>query len=282
MSASNVVAMPATSLARLQVGNGRVEALAAAGHEPLQVIRRLPAKWFSDSESEIKQPIAAATPLVHAREDAGAGSRLPRIQGIVLHTLLERVAAGTSGDHPDWGRLTHSLLRQHGLSRSDAASAHAVVLRGLKNALGHGEGRWLLAARNVAPSGQSGDHTSRNQQSWTEQSWSEQSWTEQSWTSASAGRVQVRRPDRVFFGGASPGVPGADYLWIVDYKTAALPEGTPRDSFLVASREQYRSQLESYSELFRKLSALDERAAQRERRLAMYHPMLPWLDWWPA
>jgi hypothetical protein len=94
--------------------------------------------------------------------------------------------------------------------------------------------------------------------------------------------VQVRRPDRVFFGGPSPGIPGADYLWIVDYKTAGLPEGTPRDSFLAASREQYRSQLESYSELFRKLSALDERAAQRERRLAIYHPMLPWLDWWPA
>jgi hypothetical protein len=259
-----------------------VEALAAAGREPLQVLHRLPAEWFTDSESEIKQSYAAATPLVHAREDAGSGSRLARIQGIVLHTLLERVAAGTSGDHPDWGRLAHSLLRQHGLSRSDAASAHAVVLRGLKNALGHDEGRWLLAARNVAPSGQSGDHTSRNQKSWNDQSWTEQSWTEQSWTSASGGRVQVRRPDRVFFGGASPGVPGADYLWIVDYKTAALPEGTPRDSFLVASREQYRSQLESYSELFRKLSALDERAAQRERRLAIYHPMLPWLDWWPA
>jgi hypothetical protein len=196
--------------------------------------------------------------------------------------LLERVAAGTSGDHPDWGRLAHSLLRQHGLSRPDAASAHAVVLRGLKNALGHDKGRWLLAARNVASTEQSSNDTSWSEQSWTGPSWSEQSWTEQSWSSASAGRVQAQRPDRVFFGGASPGDPGADYLWIVDYKTAALPEGTPRDSFLAASREQYRSQLESYSELFRKLSALDKRAAHREHRLAIYHPMLPWLDWWPA
>ncbi len=280
MPASNVLAMPATSPARLQAGNGRVEALAAAGGESLQVLRRLPAEWFTDAESEIRQPFAAATPLAHAIDEAG--SRLARIQGIVLHALLERVAAGTSGDHPDWGQLAHSLLRQHGLSRSDAASAHAVVLRGLKNALGHDEGRWLLAARNVASSGQSGNHTSSNQQSWNQQPWTEKSWSEQSWTSASGGRVQVQRPDRVFLGGASAGVPGADYLWIVDYKTAALPEGTPRDSFLAASREQYRSQLESYSELFRKLSALDERAGHREHRLAIYHPMLPWLDWWPA
>jgi hypothetical protein len=94
--------------------------------------------------------------------------------------------------------------------------------------------------------------------------------------------VQVRRPDRVLFGGALPGAFGTDYLWIIDYKSAALPEGTARDSFLAASREQYRSQLESYSALFRKLAAFDPQAAQREHRLAIYHPMLPWLDWWPA
>ena len=91
-----------------------------------------------------------------------------------------------------------------------------------------------------------------------------------------------QRPDRVFFGGRSPGAPGAECLWIVDYKTGPLPEGTSRESFLTASREQYRSQLESYSELFRKLSDLDPAAAHREHRLAIYHPMLPWLDWWAS
>jgi hypothetical protein len=116
----------------------------------------------------------------------------------------------------------------------------------------------------------------------SEQSGTGKSWSEQSWTSARDGRVRGQRPDRVFFGGASPGAPGADYLWIVEYKTAAPPEDTSRDSFLAVNREQYRSQLESYSELFRKLSELDERAAQRGHRLAIYHPMLPWLDWWPA
>jgi hypothetical protein len=55
-----------------------------------------------------------------------------------------------------------------------------------------------------------------------------------------------------------------------------------RESFLAASREQYRDQLESYSDLFRKLPEVDAEAAQRGHRLAIYHPMLPWLDWWPA
>jgi hypothetical protein len=70
-------------------------------------------------------------------------------------------------------------------------------------------------------------------------------------------------------------------LWIVDYKTAALTEGD-RDAFLFTSREQYRSQLEAYSELFRKLPELDGSSTRREHRLALYHAMLPWLDWWPA
>ena len=89
-----------------------------------------------------------------------------------------------------------------------------------------------------------------------------------------------QRPDRVFLAGDSPGALGDECLWIVDYKTASLAAGADRDSFLAGSREQYRSQLESYSELFRKLPALDNAAAEREHRLAIYHPMLPWLDWW--
>jgi ATP-dependent exoDNAse (exonuclease V) beta subunit len=271
--ASNVLLMSRafSSSSPLQAGNGKV-ALAAAAHEPLQVLRRLPSNCFSDPGPEIRQPAAAATSTVSAMKDARRDSRLARVQGIVLHALLERLAVGSSGDHPDWGRLAHSLLRQHGLSRANLQSAHDAVTRGLRNALEHDEGRWLLAGRTVIPDEQSRDERSGN----------ETSWNETSWTSASSGRMLRQRPDRVFFGGESPGEPGAEYLWIVDYKTGPLPEGTSRESFLAASREQYRSQLESYSELFRKLSDLDPAAAHRAHRLAIYHPMLPWLDWWSA
>jgi hypothetical protein len=267
--------MPGVSVSTFQSGNGTVATLAAAAHQPpQQILRRPPVDWFSAAGSETKQ--AALTPLIHPFEDAGTGSRLARVQGIVLHALLERAAAGTSGARPDWSRLAGALLRQHGLTSSDIASAHAVILRGLRNALEHEEGRWLLAAREAAPSEQ------HSAQPLTEEFQSGKSWNEISWTSASNGRVLGQRPDRVFFGGSSPGASGTEYLWIVDYKTAALPEGTSRDSFLGASREQYRSQLESYSELFRKLTELDKAAGQRGHRLAIYHPMLSWLDWWTA
>ena len=250
-SASNLVVMPSSS--SILANNGVVETLAASA--PAQVLRRLPSDCFADAALEWKQAPDAATSTARPIEDSG--SRLARVQGVVLHTLLERAAAGTSGDHPDWSRLTDALLRQHGLTPADAASARSAVLRGIHNALRHEEGRWLLAL-------------------------TEGSWNETSWSSSVEGRMLRQRPDRVFFGGESPGAPGTDYLWIVDYKTATLMDVTDRDAFLVTSREQYREQLEAYSELFRKLPELDEVAAHREHRLAIYHPMLPWLDWWPV
>jgi ATP-dependent helicase/nuclease subunit A len=255
-SASNLLTIPSASSLP---GNGIIDTLAAAA-PTAQVLRRLPAHWFADAALEMEPARDAAARLGRPIEDTG--SRLSRVQGIVLHALLERAAAGTSGDHPDWSRLTDALLRQHGLASADAAAARSAVLQGLHNALGHEVGRWLLAAHDSSAD--------------------ESSWNEKSWTSAKEGRMLRQRPDRIFFGGESPGAPGNNYLWIVDYKTAALADSTDRDTFLTSSREQYRSQLEAYSELFRKLPELDEAAADREHRLAIYHPMLPWLDWWPA
>ncbi|HZD78143.1 MAG TPA: 3'-5' exonuclease, partial [Acidobacteriaceae bacterium] len=249
--ASNLRAMPGSSSS--PVSNGVVETLAASASA--QLLRRLPSDCFADAALERKQAPDTVATAPRPLEDTG--SRRARVQGVVLHALLERAAAGASGDHPDWSRLTDALLRQHGLAPAEAASARSAILQGIQNALGHEEGRWLLAL-------------------------SERSWNETSWSSSTEGRMLRQRPDRVFFGGESPGAPGTDYLWIVDYKTAALTDHTDRDSFLAASREQYREQLQAYSELFRKLPELDEAAGHREHRLAIYHPMLPWLDWWPA
>jgi hypothetical protein len=250
--------MPSSSASSL-ASNGVVETLAAT-HTPAQVLRRLPSGWFADASSEWKQAPDIAISTAHGAEDPGG--RRARVQGIVLHALLEQAAAGTSGNHPDWSRLTDALLRQHGFAPADAAIARSAILEGIHNAVGHEEGRWLLTL--------------------SERSSNERSWNERSWSSTKEGRMLRQRPDRVFFGGESPGAPGTDYLWIVDYKTAALMDGTDRDRFLATSREQYRGQLEAYSELFRRLPELDAAAADREHRLAIYHPMLPWLDWWPA
>lgn len=257
---SNILVMPPPSSASLPSGNGMLQSLVAAAERPGQVLHRLPAAWFAETIPEAKLQRVITSVTYTGGEDAGIASRLARIQGIVLHALLERAAAGTSGDHPDWERLTDALLRQYGLTRSDFAAARSAILHGMGNAMAHEEGRWLLMARDSTPGARS--------------------WTETSWSIVQEDRVIGQRPDRVFLAGKSPGAPGADYLWIVDYKTAALPEGADRDTFLAANREQYRSQLEQYSELFRKLRDVDEAADRREHRLAIYHPMLPWLDWW--
>jgi ATP-dependent exoDNAse (exonuclease V) beta subunit len=255
----NLLVMPSSSSSSL-TSNGIVETLAAASPTPAQVLRRLPSDWFADVPLEWKHAGDTATSTAPGAEDPG--SRRARVQGIVLHALLEQAAAGTSGNHPDWSRLTDALLRQHGFAPAEAAIARSAILEGIHNAVGHEEGRWLL---NLS-----------------ERSWNERSWNERSWSSTKEGRMLRQRPDRVFFGGESPGAPGTDYLWILDYKTAALMDNTDRDRFLATSREQYRGQLEAYSELFRRLPELDPAAAHREHRLAIYHPMLPWLDWWPA
>ena len=96
---SNVLTMPSTSAASLLSGNGVVASLAATA-EQRQVLHRLPAAWFADSVQAARLPYAASAPSSDA-EDAGIASRLARIQGIVLHALLERAATGASGDHPD-------------------------------------------------------------------------------------------------------------------------------------------------------------------------------------
>ncbi|HEY3989760.1 MAG TPA: UvrD-helicase domain-containing protein [Acidobacteriaceae bacterium] len=266
-SSSHLVVMPmplsSSPAGTSSAENGTVASIAAAAQHPAQVLRRLPAHCFADVFDEVTPETAtrSARPL----EDAGISSRLARVQGIVLHALLERAAAGASGEHPDWSRLADALLRQHGLTPADAATAHSAILQGMRNALADEVGRWLLLARAATPA---------------VPSWNETSWNEISWTTTRDGRVQRQRPDRIFFAGESPGARGTDYLWIVDYKTASLTEADDRDNFLAASREQYRRQLESYSELFRSLPEVDQAAAQRKHRLAIYHPMLPWLDWW--
>lgn len=255
MTASNVAPMPH---AFSSSNGGVVASIAASVDQSRQILYRLPNACFPKTPMKAIQPPPPSRFVPRLIEDAGIASRLSRIQGIVLHALLERATDGTSGDHPDWSRLTDALLRQHGLTPADTATARSAVLLGIHNTLAHADGRWLLTARES------------------------ESWTETSWSIVNDGRPIVQRPDRVFLGGESPGIPGTEYLWIIDYKTAALLEGVDRSEFLAISREQYRSQLEAYSKLFRSLCDIDEAATRREHRLAIYHPMLPWLDWWRA
>jgi ATP-dependent helicase/nuclease subunit A len=252
--------------------NGMVSDIAAAA--PQQKLRRLPSSAFPEiatpqiATPQIVAPQNAAAqiaarsirsldraPRVDSQRTTGqSSSRVARVQGIVLHALLQQAASGNSGVRPDWSRLATALLRQHALSPAETSAAQEVILRGLQNAIQDEDGRWLLMPRAS-------------------------SYNERSWTLLADRRMLRQRPDLVFFAGATPQAPGSDYLWIIDYKTAGLAVGEDRELFLTSSRDQYREQLEQYSELFRRM---DSASTRREHRLALYHPLLPWLDWWAA
>ena len=81
------------------------------------------------------------------------------------------------------------------------------------------------------------------------------------------------RLDRVFFAGPMPLDAGGDYLWIVDYKTAAHGrEGL--EKFLAEERPKYEPQMEIYARMMR------DRVEPGKLRVGLYYPMLPRLIWW--
>lgn len=222
-----------------------------------QLLHRLPQSWFSKEPYPVAPTAAGAEARARTTSLRSPADRLARIRGTVLHALLAH--AGTLNgaavaDDPRWASLTAALLRQHALGAADSAKLRAAILSALRNTLDNEHGRWLLSATDAAQN-------------------------ESSWTTLSQGRLQRHRPDRIFLGGAIPGAPGEECLWIVDYKTAAPEAGEDIELFVAQSREQYRGQLEMYSRVLRESNPAE---AERPHRLAIYHPALPHLDWWPT
>lgn len=251
-SPARVVVMPAATNGS-SANSGMVTSIAAAS--PRQVLRRLPIAAIPHREpATASAPEYAPAPVFAG---AATGVRRARVQGVVLHALLERAAEGGSGARPDWERMARILLRQHGLASSDEAEALRVVLTGVRQALADPQGQWLLDARH-------------------------RSWNEMNWTAfgQDAERLLRQRPDRVFVAGPAPGEPGSDHLWIVDYKTGAPDEGEGFAAFIASAREQYREQMDKYSALLREALGNEEAVTRLKHRLALYHPLLPALDWW--
>jgi ATP-dependent helicase/nuclease subunit A len=244
---------PVMEMPAYQKSAGMLTGLAAAAAR--QRLLRLPQSWFSGAVEMRAAPERTSSPRAGALPSAG--DRVARVRGTVLHALLSHAASlgdALRYDDPRWTQLTATLLRQHALRADDAERVRELILAALRNTLNYAHGQWLLRATPAALD-------------------------ESSWSSASGGGVQRHRPDRVFRAGATPGAPGEEYLWIIDYKTAAPQAGDQPAAFLAASREQHRAQLETYSRVLR---ASDPAAAKRAYRLAIYHPALPYLDWWPG
>lgn len=213
-----------------------------------------PLKRFTDKPRLLYGDDDAAPAVTHI--DRPEGSFEARAFGNAVHAFVEvltrRFARGRTADEllyevTTWSPRIAASLRGDGLSPLAVGRLVVRVQSGLANMLRDAEGLWLLGAR--------------------EQGTNEFAMT--SWGDT----LNSVRMDRVFFGGETPGGPGNDFLWIIDYKTATHGrEGI--DEFIVAERAKYAPQLQAYAEMMK------SRVEVGRIRVALYYVMVPRLIWW--
>lgn len=252
--AGKVVAMP--RLVPPQVLDTLAAGAASERVEPLDPFHSL-GRWIdripvgSMTLPEATPAAAGAAPF--ARPEGGFRAR---VFGKTLHAFLERaatrVAAGSSfaalaRELPGWPARVAAVLRGGGLAGRDLEALTPQVMRGVEKTLASADGRWLLSAHPQAAS-------EASLSAYDEE----------------GARTQLRL-DRTFLAGAAPLEAGAEYLWIVDYKTSTHAEAG-LDAWLDGQQALYREQLETYA---RALAAPGQ-----PLRLALYFPLLARLRWW--
>lgn len=228
----------------------------AAAEEPPAKLQRLPLDLATTPLST-----AAKLPYGEANIHATASLRRPegpfeaRSLGNAIHGFLEFIATGlargTTSEQmlreiANWDARISAVLRGDGLSSGRLGPLTARVKLALENTLRDPVGLWILSAQADASS-------------------------ELALTSWQETRRSVRL-DRIFRAGATPRSAGNDFLWIVDYKTAAH-QGSGREEFLRQERERYKSQMETYAGMVKH--------DRNKLRFGLYYPMLPQLVWWP-
>ncbi len=235
----------------------------AAAQQPAP-LRRLPLQQI---QAPLPPPLPELRPAAQALDTFSrpTGSLAARMLGNTVHAFLQHLAdVHSTGDIAPvdidtYGRRIRALARTGGLSPRDTDHVCQQTLRALQQTLNHAEGRWLLAphTRAVNEGELFGRPDKGNQHA----------------------RIERYRFDRSFFAGPAPFAPGTAVLWIVDYKTAtrrgAEAPGAVREQFLQEEREHYRAHLRNYARL-----ALETLPSHTPVMLALYHPLLPHLDFW--
>jgi ATP-dependent exoDNAse (exonuclease V) beta subunit len=184
------------------------------------------------------------------------GSFEARALGNTVHTFLEmltkRLGDGVQRDAllrelANWNVRITAVLRGEGLPEASAKKQALRVQSALRDTLMDAEGLWVLSPHDAASS-----------------EYALTSWRER--------RSSVRL-DRVFRAGEEPLAPGANCLWIIDYKTTAQG-GRAMDEFLAQERAKYEPQMLTYARMMR------NEVAPEKLRVGLYYPMLPKLIWW--
>ena len=196
------------------------------------------------------------TAITPAHFERPEGSFEARAFGNAMHVFVEvltkRLADGADVDAllrevNGWTSRIAAVLRGDGLAPEIVDRLAARVKTGLNNMSKDAEGLWVLSPHEGAMS-------------------------EFALTLWGDRRSSVRL-DRVFLGGEKPLQPGNNYLWIIDYKTAAHGrEGV--DEFLTDERAKYGPQIEAYARM------MVDRVEDGQLRVGLYYPMLARLVWW--
>jgi ATP-dependent helicase/nuclease subunit A len=274
--------LEADALAQYVRQQNHVPALAAAAEIPASsaqaspyTIEQLPLTWARKAtEFVIPLPAAGeprkvksteAVPL-YPRNESGSMPALAR--GTALHALLERLAvlfarsagsAAPSAWETNLTRIAERSLRASGLQGATASALAAKLSQIALHVARDADGRWLLAPHPE----------SRSESAW------------QRWDAS--GSLRTVRVDRCFRAGDTPGTRGDDCLWIIDYKTGALPEtfadDHAREVWLAEQQALYSGQLATYAAF---LSSADGRNKPANIRCGLFFPELLRLVHWPA
>jgi ATP-dependent helicase/nuclease subunit A len=267
--------------------SGQIESIAAAGQGP-ETDRVIPLANFQRLRSDWKPPVPLADiPMAPVPAwQAGVGNRdedeeLPvlqrpqgswraRVFGTVLHAFLEPLA-DILAQHLDASARTRTMdalapairlqLLGNGHPLAEAGRDADRIVAVLHRVAADEQGRWILSAHPSLLSAESGQHVRRG--------------FEVPLTAIHRDGVRSIRVDRMFAAGLTPMAPGAEALWIVDFKTASHGAGQ-MEQFLAKEREQYMEQMQVYGDVARTIYP-----QSREVRLGLYYPLLSRLLWWP-
>jgi ATP-dependent exoDNAse (exonuclease V) beta subunit len=214
-----------------------------------------PGQSLDDFKAQVALRLVSDGPQsLYARHEGGHRSRA---LGNAVHTLLEELARLRTSC--DWESARAALesfeprvaaqVRSTGVDSGAAAQIAAEAMRVALDASRDPNGRWILSPHTGAAS-------------------------ETGWAGVVAGGVRTVRPDRVFLAGLTPQTEGDDCWWIVDYKTAHAGGADPAAE-LPALRALFRSQLQAYAEVMRRLHG-----DSKPLRAGLYYPRMSLLDWW--
>ena len=244
----------------------------------------------SDRTSPAAPPDAAASAATSRPE----GSLAARAVGNTVHAFLERLSAHFAAGGTlaaarslplQWKPRITAVLRAQGISPLQVEQSAATAITALANTLDDPHGQWILAAHSDASSEAAlqgwNDLEAAGHQHLSKDDAANVAAND---SGASAQSFNLRL-DRIFRAGAAPlsstaataavtATASQDYLWIVDYKTAAH-SGAGMEDFLARQKEIYRAKMESYAQAMRLLHG-----PHTPINLALYYPLLRNLVWW--